>query len=157
MIIPKRMKRIDLEELCWGVWLNNPRSRNGLRDMWKAETPGVGDMKGKTISNIAMPNEEDSQDMILFECTDGSVYLMYHVQDCCESVEIEDINGNLEHLIGHELLMSDEVGGESGNDEWGSHTWTFYKFGTVKGYVDIRWYGESNGYYSESVDFIKLK
>ena len=32
----------------------------------------------------------------------------------------------------------------------------WYKFGTIKGYVTVRWYGESNGYYSEEVNFERV-
>jgi len=96
---------------------------------------------------------------IIFTRDDGKQFRMYHSQDCCESVTIDDIIGDINDLIGYPLHMADE---ETSNlaeptrddeDDYSveSCTWTFYKFATIKGYVTIRWYAQSNGYYSESV------
>jgi len=77
--------------------------------------------------------------------------------------DIVDIAGDVDDLIGSPLTMAEAVThvGENPAEaedieiEWpdDSFTWTFYRFATARGYVTIRWYGSSNGYYSEEVTF----
>lgn len=117
-------------------------------------------LKGKTITEIK--GLENGGDEVIFTTTDGCIYRMSHAQDCCESVLIDDVCGDISDLIGEPILVSEEnssfdnptnIDQEFIEGQDDSFTWTFYKLATRKGYVDIRWYGESNGYYSESVDF----
>jgi len=112
---------------------------------------GMAQMLGKTFVQVS--GSVDSDEM-LFETAQGERFLFAHSQDCCESVRINDITGDLQDLVGSPLLMAEEVRGATEPDEehYESYTYTFYKFATRKGYVDVRWLGESNGYYSEGVD-----
>ena len=110
-------------------------------------------LKGKILKDIKIRGTES----ILFIDEDNIEYEMFHDYDCCENVYIEDICGDINNLIGSEIIMAEEVINRDLsplNEFDESYTWTFYKFATVKGYVTIRWYGESNGYYSERVDFV---
>lgn len=113
----------------------------------------IAEMVGKTFTRVT-GGVGDGE--LVFE-NDQERYVFYHEQDCCESVSIEDIVGELSDLVGEPLLMAEEVSGYTGPEpEYAdSYTWTFYKFATRLGYVDVRWLGESNGYYSESVDLIR--
>lgn len=103
---------------------------------------------GSTFSKI----ENKDNDEIIFTVNENESYRLFHSQDCCENVQIESIVGDLEDLINSPILQAEESSQE-GKSSWGSQTWTFYKIATIKGYVTIRWLGESNGYYSESVSF----
>lgn len=124
------------------------------------ENRNVNELVGKTLTEV-----KQNGDKLIFVTNEGKAYKLYHYQDCCESVTIEDIIGDLNDLVGSPILLAEEVynykpvsDGDikktNESNDYGGCTWTFYKFATIKGYVDVRWFGESNGYYSESVDFV---
>ena len=120
------------------------------------EWVGFEDLKGMTFASVVKV-EGDDGDKLVFTTDTGDVYEQYHSQDCCESVYIESIVGDLQDLVGSEILLAEETISESDQNEdlYGSTTWSFYKLATIKGYVDIRWCGSSNGYYSETVSLVK--
>ena len=116
----------------------------------------IKDMVGKKVVGIYY-DEENFQIL-----TDDCVYAFYHEQDCCESVWLTQVDGISDKIIGSRIVIAEVVTktGEDGvinTDEYNSATWSFYKIGTNKGMIDFRFQGESNGYYSETVDLVKIE
>ncbi len=117
----------------------------------------VNSLVGKTIVDVNRRNDLENE-ALEFTTSDGDVFRMMHDQDCCESVTIADICGDLNDLVGEPVMHASVESNRA--EEWEdfeSATWTFYKLATKKGWVTIRWLGESNGYYSEQVEFTQIK
>jgi len=129
------------------------------------------DLKGHTLVSIGIKDE------VIIYTTETDVFIQKHCQDCSETVYIESVVGDVSDLIGHPLLVAEEVtsseerpahvdtvaeevalriAGEGAITPDESYTWSFYKLDTIKGGITIRWLGESNGYYSESVDIERI-
>ena len=135
---------------------------------------GIEKLIGKKMKSIVVCG----RDSIIFECETGETYKMFHDRNCCEDVYIDDICGDLQDLIGYTIISAEEVHNKEFEDEWkktfnktdffgerinskgdeypDSHTWTFYKISTIDTDITKRGCGESNGYYSEDVDFEEI-
>ena len=113
-----------------------------------------GGLVGKRIR--AVVGLEVGSDTVYFDCQDGSAYVMYHRQDCCENVSVEEVVGDVADLFDAEVLSAEESANTDNppecNDDF---LWTFYRITTSKGLVVIRWLGTSNGYYGVNVSFEK--
>ena len=108
-------------------------------------------LKGKTFTKV----EQIKDTALVFTDAAGNRYVMYHRQDCSEYVYIESVVGDLEDLVGTPILLAEESSSDAKPETKGNFaTWTFYKLATIKGYVDVRWFGESNGYYSEKAELV---
>lgn len=117
-----------------------------MMDTAGAEIKGIECLLGKMCRSVAQVGSDE----LVFTLVDGQTLTLFHEQDCCESVYIESVDGDLNDLVMSPLTQAEESSNQE-NTEYGSNTWTFYKFATVKGFVTVRWCGSSNGYYSESV------
>lgn len=124
------------------------------------DSANLSELMGKTCSKIDVTKDE-----VHFYVDDPEIeghhehYVLQHHQNCCERVRLEDISGDINDLVGTPILMAEESTSKTlpplNGTSPESYKWTFYKFATIKGYVTLRWYGTSNGYYSESVSFDK--
>lgn len=107
------------------------------------------DMIGHVFTTI-----DKGDDYLVFIRDDGYKIEFYHIQDCCEYVSIEDVCGDLQGLIGKPLRIAEEYTANVEAEreiKYGENQYTFYRFASETDFVTIRWYGESNGYYSIGV------
>jgi hypothetical protein len=103
-------------------------------------------------------SEYDGNDSIVLTMLSGREFMLVHRQDCCESVNLESIDGDIQRLLNNPITISNESYNDGNSDNgYESSTWSFYHIGTVIDTVTIRFYGSSNGYYSESASLLELK
>ena len=121
---------------------------------------------GETIKQVYYDKDGT---YVIFKFESGNGLLMEHEQDCCEYVDLDDVvGGKLEELVGQKILNFEEVINrdldekplklniDTVDTDDNSFTWSFYKISTIKDDITLRWFGTSNGYYSEEIKVSKL-
>lgn len=116
----------------------------------------IEDLVGETLAYI---DADDQGEEVMLTTQSGRRIRIFHNQDCCETVRVEDTQGNWHDLIGRVIIEATEDVRPQGDpppeypDSWTRTTLTFKVDGAT---VISKWIGESNGYYSESVDIEEL-
>jgi len=109
---------------------------------------------GEVLEAIDVDKEKDQ---ILFTTRSGRQFLIHHEQDCCETVEIVGQDGCFLKLVGKPIVEAREIAIDTSDDDNSdSQTTTTLVFRVDGETVISRWVGDSNGYYSESVDISEI-
>jgi hypothetical protein len=112
------------------------------------------DLVGEVLDAVDIDKEENQ---ILLTTRSGRKFLVYHEQDCCEMVAISDQDGSFDKLIGKPLIEARDIAVDTSEEAIdSSQTTTTLVFRVDDQTVVSRWIGDSNGYYSESVDIAEL-
>lgn len=108
----------------------------------------MSELVGETIKVIKAEKES-----VYIEMESGKAWHIYHMYDCCETVFVYRIDGEIADLLGKEVTRFEEEQTDEflfGHEPCESHTWTIYTI-VAGGYkVVFYWLGESNGYYMET-------
>lgn len=119
---------------------------------WSKKTPiSIDSLKGEVLAHI-----DTFDDVILLTTISGREIRIYHRQDCCESVSIVGTEGQLKDLVG-KVIVDAKHEEQQVSGDYDSVTFSELTFRTSDTTVISRWRGESNGYYSESVDLEEVK
>ena len=113
---------------------------------------------GKVL--VKVEGLEDESEKVILYFNDNTRMEFEHYQDCCECVYLLDYICDVDLSKPTVVLQAEERTSNDiscpvtglGKDDY-SNTWTFYTINTSTGEIFMRWYGESNGYYSEEVDY----
>lgn len=112
-------------------------------------------LQGLTLISIEKTETEDNGDKLVFK-TDTRTFEMYHHQNCCEHVYLEDIDNDLHLFLNTPILLAEEsFNSETDEDDYLTG-WTFYKLSVMDNDLCIRWQGRSNGYYGVGASFYEL-
>ena len=115
-------------------------------------------IEGYTILSIS--GLKKGSNSVSIVTTNGTL-TMYNFGDHWEEVLLDDFEGDLSDLIGKVVVSAEVViDPETGDPNYekivknhprsdDSETWTFYTIRTTGGDLWMRWFGSSNGYYSE--------
>jgi len=64
-------------------------------------------MVGATM--VKVTGAEKGSESMTFHAEDGRRFTFFHSQDCCESVDIEDVCGDVDDLVGSPIVYAEEV------------------------------------------------
>ena len=119
----------------------------------------ISALRGQTLASVDyLPPDLDCEERFLLTTVDGRTYEISHHQECSESVQLEETEGDWQKIIGRVIVDAEKHTIKvSRKNETGDVRLTELVFRTDEHTLIQRWIGESNGYYGIEVDVYELE